>query len=172
MDFDLECVETSEAKANFEADCHKMGLKLPALTTFLESIAFGGMIKDLLKKQTDAVVHLYLLSGYDFASRDIGSPSDPYLIVTCGDTEINDRDNYQNDEPNPKFNVRHDFSVSFPGAPPLIIEAYDYDLLFGDDLIGKTSVDLDDRFFNPKWQAIDEKPIETRELYHMSSSLN
>ena len=68
--------------------------------------------------------------------------------------------------------MRHDFSVSFPGAPPLIIEAYDYDLLFGDDLIGKTSIDLDDRFFNPKWQAIDEKPIETRELYHMSSSLN
>ena len=67
---------------------------------------------------------------------------------------------------------RLDFNVSFPGAPPLVIEAYDYDLLFGDDLIGKTSVDLDDRFFNPKWQAIDEKPIETRELYHSSSTLN
>lgn len=53
-----------------------------------------------------------------------------------------------------------------------MIEAYDYDMLFGDDLIGKTCIDLDDRYFNPKWQAIDEKPIEARELYHMSSSLN
>ena len=94
IEFDLECVETSEAKANFESDCQKMGLNLPKLTDFLESIAFGGMIKDLLKKSTDAVVHLYLLNGSDFASRDIGSPSDPYLIVTCGDTCINDRDNY------------------------------------------------------------------------------
>ena len=39
-------------------------------------------------------------------------------------------------------------------------------------MIGKTSIDLDDRFFNPKWQAIEEKPIETRELYHMSSAMN
>ena len=46
---------------------------------------------------------------------------------------------------------RLDFNVSFPGAPMLAIEAYDYDLLFGDDLIGMTSIDLDDRFFNPKW---------------------
>lgn len=92
--------------------------------------------------------------------------------MRCGDTEDNDCDNYQNDEPNPKFMKRLDFTVDFPGAPPLEIEAYDYDLLFGDDLIGKTTIDLDDRFFNPKWQALDEKPIETRELYHMSSKMN
>ena len=49
------------------------------------------------------------------------------------------------------FMKRLDFNVSFPGAPMLVVEAYDYDLLFGDDLIGKTSIDLDDRFFNPKW---------------------
>lgn len=67
---------------------------------------------------------------------------------------------------------RLDFNVSFPGAPPLEILAYDYDMLFGNDLIGKTVIDLDDRFFNPKWQAIEEKPIETRELYHQSSKLN
>jgi len=31
------------------------------------------------------------------------------------------------------------------------IEFFDYDDLFGDDLIGKTYIDLDDRFFNPEW---------------------
>jgi len=45
-------------------------------------------------------------------------------------------------------------------------------MLFGDDLIGKTTIDLDDRFFNPRWAAIEEKPIETRELYHSSSIMN
>ena len=50
LEFDLECVESAEAKANFENDCEKMGLKMPKLTDFLESIAFGGMIKELLKK--------------------------------------------------------------------------------------------------------------------------
>jgi len=32
-----------------------------------------------------------------------------------------------------------------------VIKAYDFDDLFGDDLIGKTVIDLDDRFFNPIW---------------------
>jgi hypothetical protein len=32
-----------------------------------------------------------------------------------------------------------------------MIEAFDFDDLFGHDLIGKTYIDLDDRFFNPNW---------------------
>ena len=142
------------------------------LTDFLEQVYFDSHIKELLSKNTDAIVHLYCIQAYDLASRDIGSASDPYLIITCGDMVFNEVDNYQNDQPNPKFNKRYDFNVTFPGAPPLVIEAYDYDLLFGDDLIGKTVIDLDDRFFNPKWVSIEEKPVETRELYHKSSMMN
>lgn len=38
--------------------------------------------------------------------------------------------------------------VDFPGAPVLEIIAYDYDDLFGDELIGETKIDLDDRYFS------------------------
>lgn len=55
------------------------------------------------------------------------------------------------DEPNPQFHKVYEFDAEFPGASPLVIKAYDFDDLFGDDLIGKTSIDLDDRFFNPEW---------------------
>ena len=55
------------------------------------------------------------------------------------------------DEPNPKIHKHFDFNVEFPGAPLVQICAYDYDDLFGDDLIGTTYVDLDDRFFSPDW---------------------
>ena len=56
------------------------------------------MIKSQLVRDTEAVVHLYLLSGYDLASRDIGGESDPYVIIKCGkDFEYNGRDNYQLD---------------------------------------------------------------------------
>lgn len=48
----------------------------------------------------------------------------------------------------------------------------DYDDLFGDDLIGTTSIDLDDRFFSGDWQALDEKPIEYRQIYHPSTKLS
>ena len=47
-----------------------------------------------------------------------------------------------------------------------MIEAYDYDMLFGDDLIGKTTIDLDDRFFSPEWRSIKNKFIDLiKEIY-------
>ena len=113
-----------------------------------------------------------MLEGFDFASRDIGSFSDPYLIVTCGTSKFSERDNYQLDEANPKFYKLYEFTGEFPGAPCINISAFDYDDLFGDDLIGETTIDLDDRFFNGDWQAIEEKPIEYRQIYHESTSLS
>jgi hypothetical protein len=48
----------------------------------------------------------------------------------------------------------------------------DYDDIFGDDSIGITVVDLEDRFFSPEWQSIENKPIEYRNIYHPSSSIS
>jgi hypothetical protein len=33
----------------------------------------------------------------------------------------------------------------------LKIAVYDFDDLFGDDIIGETDIDLEDRFFSPDW---------------------
>jgi len=84
---------------------------------------------------------------------------------------VSKRDEYFLDDPNPQFFQVFEFNGKFPGVSPLEIEAWDYDDLFGDDLIGKTIVDLDDRFFCPEWRNIRDKPIEYRELYHPSTSL-
>jgi len=73
------------------------------------------------------------------------------LKLNCGHKKFNERDNYILDEPNPKFNKLYEFDTEFPGAHPIVIKAYDFDDLFGDDLIGKTVIDLDDRFFCPEW---------------------
>jgi len=54
----------------------------------------------------------------------------------------------------------------------LFIDAMDYDDLFGDDLIGSTSVDLEDRYFLPEWRALHNKPVEYRQLYHPSSGVS
>lgn len=62
--------------------------------------------------------------------------------------------------------------MTFPGTKPLVIQCYDYDDLFGDDLIGTTVIDLDDRFFTPEWAAMEEKPVEQRQLYHPSTMLS
>ena len=46
------------------------------------------------------------------------------------------------------------------------------DAIFGDELIGETLLDVEDRFFSMEWQNLDEKPIEYRQIYHPSSSLS
>lgn len=82
-----------------------------------------------------------------------------------------DRDSYLLDEPNPQFNKMYEFEAHFPDCTMLEISIWDYDSIFGDDLIGTTKVDLEDRFFSPDWNALIQKPVETRSLYCPSSEL-
>lgn len=118
------------------------------------------------------IVRVYIIEGFDLASRDIGGFSDPYLKLRLGSKKVSDRKNYIMDEPNPKFCKHWDFTTMFPGCPMLFIDAMDYDDLFGDDLIGGTTVDLEDRYFLPEWRALHDKPVEYRQIYHPSSSVS
>ena len=128
-----------------------MAIDDPALIEFFKDEASEERITRQLLTQTQAAIQLYVLECFDLASRDIGSASDPYMVIRYGETFKSDRDLYQLDEANPKINRVYEFSGNFPGALPLSIEVWDYDDLFGDDLIGKTIIDLDDRFFSPDW---------------------
>lgn len=142
------------------------------LTKKICDIQAGDSLKRLLLNKTKTIVRLYVVSAYDLAKRDIGSDSDPYLKITLGNKIINERDEYQLDEPNPDFFKSYDFEAVFPGCPMMNLAVYDFDDLFGDDLIGDTNIDLEDRFFSPEWNAIKDKPIEYRQLYHSSSSIS
>lgn len=122
--------------------------------------------------QTKCVVRVYIIDAFNLSSRDNGGDSDPYLIVKLGNKTFNDRSNYQEDEPNPKFHKFYEFEAVFPGCAPLVINVMDYDEIFGDDSVGTTSIDLEDRYFSPEWQSIKNKPIEHRNLYHPSSSIS
>lgn len=113
-----------------------------------------------------------MISGFDMATRDIGSLSDPYPIIECNKKIYNERKNYQLNEANPKFHKCYEFESVFPGSTPLNITMMDYDEIFGDDLIGSTSVDLEDRYFSMDWQSLEHKPIEYRQIYHPSSSVS
>jgi C2 domain len=124
----------------------------------------------MLLKSQKMIVRIYMIEGFDLASRDLGGFSDPYLILRLGNKKFDECKNYILDEPNPKFMKHYDFEAVFPGCPMLFIDAMDYDDLFGDDLIGTTSVDLEDRYFLPEWRALHNKPVEYRQIYHPSSA--
>ena len=111
-----------------------------------------------------------MIEAFNLSSRDNGSPSDPYVWLKCNDKVYNERDNYQLDQPNPKFFKHYDFEGLFPGCSPVEICIYDYDDIFGDDLIGKSILDVEDRYFTYEWQGLEHKPVEYRQIYHQCSS--
>lgn len=96
-------------------------------------------------------MRFYAISGFDFSSRDFGSSSDAYLKLECNGQVYDERDNYQSDKRNPTFYKMYEFKTEFPGSKPLTIQAWDRDLVFGDDLIGETTIDLEERYFNSEW---------------------
>ena len=61
---------------------------------FLKEASYGEMIARQMLIKTKALVRLYVIDGYDFAQKDIGSASDPYLKIKCGSKKYNERDNY------------------------------------------------------------------------------
>ncbi|ETO84330.1 hypothetical protein F444_01744 [Phytophthora nicotianae P1976] len=134
---------------------------------------------DTLLQTLPYEVRVYVLDGVGFAPMDIGlngrpGKSDPYLRLKLGDKKISDRKNYIEDTTDPDFYKMFMFNAKLPGASILTIEAMDHDLIGGDDLIGKTTIDLEDRLFDRRWQAMGKmyetssrlrlKPLETRTL--------
>ena len=70
------------------------------------------------------------------------------------------------DSKNCKWYKYYDLLVELPGSSKLRIQVMDYDSLFSDDLIGETAIDIEDRYFDNRWQALINKPIEVRKIYH------
>ncbi|KAI9909986.1 hypothetical protein PsorP6_010790 [Peronosclerospora sorghi] len=134
---------------------------------------------DTLLQKLPYEVRVYVLDGVGFAPMDLGwngrpGKSDPYLRLTLGNETISDRENYIPDTTEPDFYKLFRLHATLPGASILTIEALDHDLIGGDDLIGKTTIDLEDRVFDRRWQSLGQafetarrfrlKPVETRTL--------
>lgn len=138
FDLDLTKLETIEGRLEIKRDLESLGVDSHKIVKSLSDIESDVILKRMLLRSEKMIARVYMIEGFDLASRDIGSFSDPYLIMRCGNKIYNERENYILDEPNPKFYKHYDFESLFPGCPILFIDAYDYDDLFGDDLIGTT----------------------------------
>lgn len=59
---------------------------------FLKDFYYKEIIQKQLLTLTTAQIQLYILEGFHFAQRDVGSFSDPYLLVKFGDEVTSLRD--------------------------------------------------------------------------------
>uniref|UniRef100_A0A3Q3KJI9 Fer-1 like family member 6 n=1 Tax=Mastacembelus armatus TaxID=205130 RepID=A0A3Q3KJI9_9TELE len=93
-------------------------------------------------------VRVYIVSASNLHPADPDGKSDPYIVVRLGKNEIKDRDNYIPKQLNPVFGRSFEVQATFPQESLLTVLIYDYDLVGGDDLIGETRIDLENRFFS------------------------
>lgn len=128
-----------------------------------------------LKEPQSLVVRVYVLRGSNLQSKDRNGFSDPYLRLKLGKEIISDRAHYRKKTLNPDFFRMFSFDTELPGPSQLEIAVWDHDLVL-DDLIGTTTIDLEDRWFHKDWQALGRdhpkfnevgcmKPVEYRHLY-------
>ncbi|RLN32134.1 hypothetical protein BBJ28_00019767 [Nothophytophthora sp. Chile5] len=122
------------------------------------------------------VVRLYVLRGRNLQAKNANGFSDPYLRLKLGGTRLNDRVHGCTNTLQPEFFRTFELETTLPGASHLEIAVWDRGLV-SDELIGATTIDLEDRWFHREWQQIGEghpshgkavgglKPIEYRHLY-------
>lgn len=108
--------------------------------------------------------------------------SDPYMNITLGKFHFSDRKNAAEDVSETDIYKVLTIEAELPGASQLVIEMMSKNLIASDGLIGKTIIDLEDRWFDSRWQKLgfenrrgadaaldgsvrwDTKPIENRFL--------
>eukprot|EP00808_Paulinella_micropora_P000340 g32402.t1 len=118
--------------------------------------------KELLNP-TSLYCRLYVLNGTVNPKDDDGF-SDPYLKIRLGDTKISTRKRYKKHTLEPQFFEGFEIPCTIPGDASITVECWDWDGI-GDDLIGTTVIDIENRWFSRAWRDIKLKPVEQRTLW-------
>ncbi|KAK2849906.1 hypothetical protein Q7C36_008689 [Tachysurus vachellii] len=96
----------------------------------------------------NVLIRVYIVAASNLHPADPDGKADPYIVLKLGKTEIKDRDNYIPKQLNPVFGRSFEIQASFPKESLLRILIYDYDVVGGDDFIGETQIDLENRFYS------------------------
>lgn len=101
-----------------------------------------------MNSPVQVLIRVYVVSASNLHPADPDGKADPYVVLRLGKKEIKDRDNYIPKQLNPVFGRSFEIQAKFPQESLLSVLIYDYDLVGGDDLIGETRIDLENRFYS------------------------
>lgn len=108
------------------------------------SVNFPRFKRNIMVEQP-VIVRVYVVKAVNLRSRDVYGQSDAFIKVELGSQAISDRAHYIPNQSNPIFGKRFQLSAVIPRNTLLKVSIYDNDSLSGDDLIGTTVIDLEDR---------------------------
>eukprot|EP00300_Choanocystis_sp_HF-7_P003966 c13020_g1_i1.p1 GENE.c13020_g1_i1~~c13020_g1_i1.p1 ORF type:complete len:1691 (-),score=420.75 c13020_g1_i1:43-4602(-) len=123
-------------------------------------------------KPSPYLVRVYVLRAFSLMPKDRGGTCDPYVHLKIGSKAkpIADRQGRKEKvRGDCYFYVSYEMAAMLPG-PPLKLSIFDWNRIGEDELIGTTTIDLTNRWFNEQWrQCMPNKPIERRNLHHPSA---
>ena len=152
---------------DFQNEIEKFKSKDSKIMAELKNVEkYEKLTKSILVKH-EVIIRVYILELRDLPAKDALSDSDPYIKIYFGEEKkFDEQKNHHNDKKIASWFKHYDILSMFPGDSTLRIEVWDYNPIFRDELIGSTSIDLEDRYFNSEWQQLKFKPIEVRSLTH------
>ena len=136
----------------------------------LETFKYNKVDREILKGVT-VLIRVYIIDALFNSSNDVNSENDSYICFEMDGhkTQVSRKVHNNN---SPKFFTIFALEHTLPGASDLKIKFYDSDTLKADEFIGETVIDIERRFFDKQWRSFSEHPIETRSIYHPSSSVD
>ena len=96
------------------------------------------------------IVRVYVIRGIDLQPQDPDGKSDPFLKVKIGKKVINDKDNYIPSQLNPIFGKMFELPAVLPLDHTHTVTVMDWDRVSANDLIGETTIDLENRFLSQR----------------------
>jgi hypothetical protein len=130
----------------------------------------------LPSKPEKVIVRLYVIRAFKLTAKDIGGSSDPFLQISHGSGLCHLIDDKQKslrkNTLNPDFYTSYEFEAMLPGDSEIQISVFDYDAIGSNEMIGSTLIDIENRWLNPSWRAMPNKPMEIRPLKVLSSRAN
>jgi len=90
FDLDLEKLETMEGRYQIKEQLDPLQVTHLNIVNILADIESDVILKRMLLKTQKCIVRIYMIEGFDLASRDMGGFSDPYLILKLGKKVYNE----------------------------------------------------------------------------------
>ncbi|CAH0703240.1 unnamed protein product [Spodoptera exigua] len=94
------------------------------------------------------LVRVYIVRGVNLVAKAFSGKLDPYVAISCGSKHLGDRKNHVKNTLNPIFGKMYEFRCTLPDDYLLTVSLYDYDAVPPDELIGSTTIDLEDRIYS------------------------